>query len=141
MIINLGVVIKSLKGTELDKAYPTPEEIRELPLKEVPSKAGVMIKVPDTSKLPRETAKTALIDCLAYYSPVDRKEVFRVYALASKILECTGDVLEVDDEYKPLVARALDRAIAREGKTPESGTGIFEHWCIAQVFQACGINE
>lgn len=145
MVIKLTRVLRNLKGVELEISYPTLEQINALPKikqqitnKETGEVADV--EVPDRSKLPRDTVKNCLLDCLAYYQTVDKKEMFKIYALATKIQESNEEQLEVDDMYRDLLIKTLEYSIAfsEEGKEPH---GIYQHWAIAQVFDACGLAE
>lgn len=145
MIIKISQVLKNLKGADLEIAYPPQDVVNALP--KLPDGK------PDRSKLPRETVQSALLNVLGFYQPKDRKEVFKVYALAGKLLEAKGDVLEVEDAlYKEVMAKALDFATTRERMMPvelDGGRkvlapmddGIYIHWAIAQLFEACGIVE
>lgn len=135
MIIKLSVIPKTLKGEELEMSYPTVEQIKALP--KTPEGQ------PDRSKLPKDSVRNILLDCLAYYEPDrnNRKEIFEIYSLASKIQEA-GDELELDDVYRPLIVKVMENAVAETDKTnPAQGKGIYQHWCVAQVLIACGIQD
>ena len=132
MILKLNVVIRSMKGEELEMSYPTVEQIQALP-KTTEGK-------PDRTKLPKETTKNILLDALAYYQPKDRKQIFTIYSLGNKIQECEFGEIEVDDVYKPLLVDALEFAISVE-QPDKTYKGIYQHWAVAQVLQACGLLE
>lgn len=132
MILKLDYILKSMKGEELEMSYPTIEQIQALP--KTPEGK------PDRTKLPKETSKNILLDALAYYQPKDRKQIFTIFSLGNKIQECEAPEIEVDDVYKPLLIAALEFAISVE-QPDKTYKGIYQHWAVAQVLNACGLLE
>lgn len=134
MIIKLNKkIVNIVNGQPLNMSFPTAEQVAKLPKLDNGN--------PDASKLPNETVKNMLLNCLANYEATDRKEIFRVYALGIKLHNISDEIeeIEIEDANKEIIEKMLDAAISIKGKMPQENKGIYLSWAIAQAFDACGL--
>lgn len=92
---------------------------------------------PLVKDLPKETVGNVLINALAQYRIVDRKEVFFVQQAAAKVL--AGEeipTLLLDFLVNSVMPCATLRTIEEDGKKREDG--VYSAWVVAQVYAALG---
>ena len=140
--------IKTLKGEELPKSFPSGAEITKLPkikdsIVEIKCpKCGEKMEreMPDKNKLEKETAGNVILGCLMNYTPKDKFEGFFANAIAGSIINPpkNGEV-EFKDKIKDWLISVLEDSIIREDEKGKKGT--YYYWVIAQVLNELGINE
>jgi hypothetical protein len=111
--------------------YPTQKEIDTLPRKKDGS--------PDITKLPNETCRTLILQCLNFSKTFGFDESMAVMAIGKKVRE-EGNIRFNDYELDLLKKIVRDQIYEEkntfEGKVEKKG--IYRGWAIAQVLQELG---
>lgn len=121
-MVNLNKIINGIDGKEIDKSFPTEEEIEA---KE------------------KETVKNVILNSLASFPVTDKKEIFYVNTIASNILNAENGEIEFSKEHLKFLEGVLWRQTfqeeEREGKKVRSG--IYFAPVMFQVLSELGIKE
>lgn len=125
--MNLNRVIKTLKGEEAAMSIPSQAVIDALPK----NKDGN----PDMMKLPRETVRNVLLNCLANYAVKDRKEIFFINTIAQSIMD--DESVELKDKLKKFLIEVVYAMTLQEDG--EKQTGLYFSWVTAQVLTELGV--
>ncbi len=129
MKVNLKTEIKGLKGEIVRMSFP-PKILADTTRN-------------NPEKLPPETVSNVLLNVIATYPVRDRKEIFMINEIASKILSVDGEkVAEVefnDKEIALLNTVLLDQTFQVDEKGEKKG--VYLSNTISQVYKALGINE
>ena len=132
--MNLNRIIKNLKGREVSVSpnLLSRQEIEELP-KDDDGKL-------DMTKLPNETVRSVVLNCLAAYPVSDKREVFYLNAIAGSVLE--KDEVEFKEKYQKFLVKVLEESTFRKEKDGEKDVikGIYFGWVIAQVLDELGLT-
>lgn len=138
--------IKSLRGEEYPKSFPTDKEMGRLPKIKNPQNPNLPL-VPDPEKLEKETVGNVILNCLAYHKCKDRKEGFYVNMVAQSVIG-KGEKVELKDKLKEFLIEVLDDSIMREkitkdekGNEHKEVVGVYVGWIIAQVLDELGVKE
>lgn len=130
--INLKRTIKSLRGEEREKSFPTQKEMDSLPKKD---------GKPDMTQLEKETVGNVIFNCLSFYQVKDKKDIFLVNISAQAVLD-EGEV-ELKDKVRDFIIEVLKDSILMtetvNGKKEE--VGIYRGWIIVQCLEELGVNN
>lgn len=128
--MKLDRVIKNLHGVPSMMSYPPRELVDALP--KTPDGN------PDVDKLPRETVKNVIINCLSNYPVKDRKEALFVNVVAQAIIGEDGEI-DLKEKYKKFLVEVLYTMMAQvDDKGQQSGT--YFSWVIVQVLDELGVD-
>jgi len=138
MKFNPNKKITDLRGNEIPKSFPTPEEV------------GALTKDsfgrPDKGKLPKETMANMIINCLSNYIVSNGKEGFYVNKVAQKIIEAedTNKGIELEKKYVSFLNKVLDQKTLRtvkNKKEEEETKGLYVAWAIWQIKEELGSSS
>ena len=93
---------------------------------------------PDTSKLPRETLRNTLLNCLTNYVVKDKKEIFMVNATAQAIIGDEPTVELKDKLHKFLIDVVYAMTLQDNGKEQ---SGLYYSWVTSQVLEELGVRN
>lgn len=130
--MKLNRIIKNIKGEEISLSFPTRADLDQLPKNDKGE--------PDTAKLPRETVRNVILNCLAMYPVSDKREVFYLNAIAGAVLE--KDEVDFKEKYVKFLTKVLEESTFRKDKDGDKETtkGIYFGWVIAQVMDELGLT-
>ena len=133
--------IKSLRGEELPKNFPSQKEIDSLPKKENPQDPKGP-KIPDIDRLEKETVGNIILNCLIAYRCENRKEGFYVNMIAEHVIK-NDKKSELKDKLNTFLIEVLEDSIMRIEKIKDSKEqkGIYAGWILSQVFSEMGVEE
>lgn len=128
--MNLNRIIKNLKGEESQMSIPSKDIIDKLPKLENGR--------PDFDKLPRETVRNVLLNCLANYAIKDKKDIFYVQTCAQAIIG-EEETVELKDKFHKFLIEVVYDMTLREDKGEK--VGLYYSWVMAQVLDELGIKN
>jgi hypothetical protein len=122
-MVNLKKVLLSVDGKEYKKSFcRTPEEKKD-----------------------NETVENVILNCLATFSVTDKKQIFYINAISTKILNAENGEVEFTPEQTSFLDGVLWKSVIKEGKKDKEGKaeqdGIYFATVIAQVLLELGIKE
>ncbi len=129
--MKLNRTIKDLRGNPVKYSFPTQIELEKLPLGEDGK--------PDRSKLPDDTVRNIILNCLATYPTKDRREVFQIQAIAGAVMLDGEDLQLKESLHKLLVSVIYDQTFRDDEKGGRHG--IYFSWMTAQVLDELGVKE
>lgn len=134
MKVDLNKQVVNLIGQPLDMSFPDREIVEKLPKDDKGA--------PDKTKLPRETIKNMLVNCLAGYHVEDKKEVFKVYDMGVKIMNAK-DEFEITEDEQSFLRKVIENSIYKEVQNGNNiiPMGIYKPFGIAQLLKAIGIDN
>lgn len=98
--------------------------------------------LPDRDLLPRETVSNVILNCLADYTPKERKEIFYVSNLARIVLDYEDSKVELNEKHRKFLAEVLYSSVIQEDGKDERGRtrfrGLYASWVIAQCLDELG---
>lgn len=125
--MNLNRTIKNLKGEEVLVAFPTRETLLSLPKDNEGN--------PDLTKLPYETVRDVILNCLSKYEIEDKREMFYTQTIAQQVLEADKEV-DLKDNLRKFLVKVLEKSAIR--KENDKTSGVYYGWVIAQVLEELG---
>ena len=93
---------------------------------------------PDFDKLPRETVRNVLLNCLANYAIKDKKDIFYVQTCAQAIIG-EEETVELKDKFHKFLIEVVYDMTLREDKGEK--VGLYYSWVMAQVLDELGIKN
>lgn len=91
---------------------------------------------PDITKLPPDTVRNVILNCLATYAVTDKRESFYVYNLGRIILD--GNT--IPEKYLKFLEKVLNTQTLQTNDKGET-KGIYFSWVIAQVLEELGLAQ
>lgn len=117
-MIDLNAKLTTLRGTSYTKTFAKDEEEAKQP----------------------ETVANVLLNSLSAYPVRQKKEVFLLNHIASKILDAKEGQLELPEDQVKFLADVLFESTYQTDKKGEK-KGVYFAPLIAQVLTAIGVNE
>ncbi len=111
-------------------SYPTQEQVDQLPKNEKGE--------PDLAKLPEETVRNVLLNCLATYPTKDKRDILYVQTIANAILG-SDEAVELKDKLNKFLVEVVYNQTFQQDKDGKT-RGIYMSWATSQVLEELGVN-
>ena len=125
MKIDLNQKITDIKGNVSRLSFPSEQE------KEA---AGG-----DLSKLPDETLGNVIVNCLAAFPVKERKQIFTINDIASRIVNSEDGTIDVSPEEQVLLGDILFAQTFQEDEKGQN-KGVYLHYIINQAMKMLGVE-
>lgn len=113
-------------------SFPTKDMLDSLPLN-VDNK-------PNLFKLPKETYRNLILNCLANYIVKDKRENFYVNALAQLIIDDKKKLLNLKDKFKNFLIGVLNDSVLQKNDK-DVVSGVFPSWNIEPVLRDLDVDS
>ena len=130
--MNLNRIILRPDGEESFISYPSQKLLDSLPKNEDDS--------PNLYKLPKDTVRNVILQCLNYSSPKDASGGFMVNLIGQDIVRADKEIT-LRPKMKEFLVEVLKEQIFKEETDKEGKSvqkGIYKGWVIAQVLDELG---
>lgn len=131
-MLDLSKRIKNFRGEDITMSFPTKAMLDGLPLNSN--------NKPDLSKLPKETYRNLILNCLANYIIKDKRENFYINALAQLIIDENKKSLNLKNKFKNFLISVLNDSVLQKNDK-EVISGIFPSWNIGPILRDLNADD